>query len=175
MVNVFAGLSAAIVWLLFDNDNTRQALESLPGASNRFQVGRKGDGAGSIAPRLMFCPKCSSYLTEDDIIKKNIKYTPDGDAPVEYEAICPRCSADMGRMSWGQFTVNPGLAATPAQYEVRITDYARPPKPPKRKKQSAKSAVEKTLPAPEPPDAPPAEASSVKYCPHCGLPLPENF
>lgn len=150
----------------------------------------------------MFCPQCNSYLTEDDIIKKNAKYTPDGAVAVEYDARCPRCNVEMGKISWGQFTVNPGLAVS----RDRISDLEQyepliPPPPPiervrgrvgSRRKPEPQEPEPQVEPESEEPQAEaevfeapeyaelvdpyePVPFDSLKYCPHCGLPLPEGY
>ena len=103
----------------------------------------------------MFCPKCTSYLIEDDIIKRDTKYIPDGGVIVEYTAFCPRCEAEMGKMSWGQFTVNSDLTINLDPLEgVSLVGKSDFP-------------VQEDSPHFEFRDA------GVKHCPHCGLPLPK--
>lgn len=99
----------------------------------------------------MFCPKCSAYLTERDLIKTNVKYAP-GNIAVEYEAQCPRCYVEMGRVSWGQLTVNPELEREVAKEKAAANDAAAPSAAPQ-----------------------PAAAPSAKHCPHCGKPLPADY
>ncbi len=99
----------------------------------------------------MFCPKCTAYLTEKDLIKTDVKYAP-GNVPIEYDAICPQCRVDMGRVSWGQLKVDPEL----------------------QKKLDAEAA--KTARASAPAEvAAPQTQDHGKSCPHCGKPLPEGF
>lgn len=95
----------------------------------------------------MFCPACSAYLSERDVIKTGVKYAP-GNIPVEYEAQCPKCSADMGKVSWGQLTVNPELASKTSAPAF-----------------SAEPATGESL----------SRSARSKACPHCGKPLPEGY
>lgn len=97
----------------------------------------------------MFCPKCSAYVTEKELIKTDVKYAP-GNVPIEYDAICPHCRVDMGRVSWGQLTVDPALEA------------------------KLKKEAERANP-PEPDNSNAAPVSAGKTCPHCGKPLPEGY
>lgn len=93
----------------------------------------------------MFCPKCSAYLTEKDLIKTEVKYAP-GNVPVEYVATCPNCRVEMGKVSWGQLTVDPEL----------------------------EKELAKAKPAAEPAEK--AETKTdAKSCPHCGKPLPAGY
>lgn len=104
----------------------------------------------------MFCPKCSAYLTERDLIKTNVKYAP-GNVAVEYEAQCPKCHVDMGVVSWGQLTVNPAL-----ERELE-------------KAKEKPAAAEEAQPAPQQAGNTGSAGHSVKNCPHCGKPLPAGY
>lgn len=101
----------------------------------------------------MFCPKCSAYLSERDLIKTNVKYAP-GNIAVEYEAQCPRCYVEMGRVSWGQLTVNPEIECEAA-------------------KEKATAAAQSADPQPAAPHS--TATNSDKRCPHCGKPLPAGY
>lgn len=93
----------------------------------------------------MFCPKCSAYLTEKDLIKTEVKYAP-GNVPIEYVATCPNCRVEMGKVSWGQLTANPEIAKELAK---------------------AKPAAE--------PVSETAASPGGKTCPHCGKTLPAGY
>lgn len=101
----------------------------------------------------MFCPKCSAYLTEKDLLKTEVKYAP-GNVPIEYQATCPNCRVEMGKVSWGQLTVDPELEKTLAREKAM---------------QGEKPADAET------PAASAAPAEAAKVCPHCGKALPEGF
>lgn len=108
----------------------------------------------------MFCPNCSAYLTEMDLIKSNARYISSQSAPIEYDARCPACHEAIGRMSWGHLTVSP-------QLELKLAKTQEEDAP-----QEKNVAEEHPAPAPEQqPDREPAG----KVCPHCGKPLPEDF
>lgn len=96
----------------------------------------------------MFCPKCSAYLTEKDLIKTEVKYAP-GNVPIEYQAMCPHCRVEMGKISWGQLTVNPEL-----EKELAKSNLA---------KNNGDGNTAATAAAPG------------KVCPHCGKPLPADI
>lgn len=106
----------------------------------------------------MFCPGCSAYLSEKDIIKTMVKYAP-GNVAVEYDAQCPNCSVDMGKVSWGQLTPNPEL----------LIKKQKPTEPLTRKQMAEASRSEAEASRSE------SESSRTKTCPHCGKPLPEDF
>lgn len=102
--------------------------------------------------KIMFCPKCSAYLTEKILIKTEVKYAP-GNVPIEYQATCPNCRVEMGKVSWGQLTVDPELEKELAKA------------PPAQDKGTDDAAVPASVPA----------AAPQKTCPHCGKPLPEDI
>jgi hypothetical protein len=94
----------------------------------------------------MFCPFCSSYLSEMQLTKTNARYMPGTRDPVEYDARCPACDKDIGRMSWGKLEPTPEAAAAAANA----------------------GKAEAAAPAP-------ASPQKEKLCPHCGKPLPADF
>jgi hypothetical protein len=94
----------------------------------------------------MFCPFCSVYLTEAKLTKTNAKYMPGTRDPVEYDARCPACDKDIGRMSWGKLEATPEAAAAAARAEK--PEAAAPANPFTQKE---------------------------KLCPHCGKPLPADY
>jgi DNA-directed RNA polymerase subunit M/transcription elongation factor TFIIS len=98
---------------------------------------------------LMFCPYCSSYLTEAQLTKTNAKFMPGSRTPVEYDARCPACHREIGRMSWGKLEIKREV--------VNIEDFEEEPE------------EEIEIPAESEP------AQPVKLCPHCGKPLPADF
>lgn len=122
----------------------------------------------------MFCPSCSSYLHELQLIKSNAKYMPGTREPVEYDARCPVCNKEIGRMSWGQLTVNPELEIA----EETVAPAAEPDEEAVSEASEAAEAQQDDAPPsePSPDDAPPPEQeNAAKLCPHCGLPLPEGY
>lgn len=127
----------------------------------------------------MFCPKCGMYLSEGDLVRRNIKYAM-GNVAVEYDARCPGCTEEIGHVSWGQFTLHPELNNTrfeaeppPAEKESLI-----PPPPEIRTVLRRRKAEEPAVHIPPPPipdirleeDEPPI----TRICPHCGRPWPEG-
>lgn len=103
----------------------------------------------------MFCPKCSAYLMEKDLIKTNVKYAP-GNVAIEYEAQCPSCHVDMGRVSWGQLTANPDIERELAKEKEAVA--------------ARRAANEAALVGEEA-----ASRQPSKSCPHCGKLLPTGY
>lgn len=125
----------------------------------------------------MFCPSCSSYLFELQLIKSNAKYMPGTREPIEYDARCPVCNKEIGRMSWGQLTIAPGLERKREAIslegledgELDLEEEAAPT-PEEELAGVAPEIVETETEAPPAPKKPPV----LKFCPHCGKPLPED-
>lgn len=103
---------------------------------------------------MMQCPKCGSYTTEKEIQKTDVKYAP-GNVIIEYTAQCPHCHVEMGRVSWGQLTVNPDIERMIAE----------------EKRAATREHAHREIHDAEPP----APASDSKLCPHCGKPLPADY
>lgn len=133
----------------------------------------------------MFCPKCGVFLNETDLIQRNIKMM--GNVPVEYDARCPNCNIEIGKMHWGKFTIDPELAETNYRERPPLREKNLIPPPPELRTilRPRKSAAESPETEPgeeddslaeggEPEDAREDEPT-VKICPHCGKPLPEDF
>lgn len=121
----------------------------------------------------MFCPKCGILLNEASLIKKNLRYAP-GNVPIEYDARCPNCSVEMGRVFWGKLTVHPDLADSKFAHETESTERTLippPPEPRTTRRTNAKAAQEAES-EPEQQQEPPIQQ---KLCPHCGMPLPEDY
>lgn len=116
----------------------------------------------------MFCPKCSAYLSENQLVKRNIKYAM-GNVAVEYDVRCPHCTEEIGHMSWGQFTPLPEIAEI-HYAESEATEPLIPPPPELR----SVLINRRGAPAEEPLEQEIPSAETVRVCPHCGQPWPEE-
>lgn len=122
------------------------------------------------------------HLTESDLVRRNIKYAM-GNVAVEYDARCPGCTEEIGHMSWGQFTVHPELSTTRFDQEPPppASEPLIPPPPEIRSVLRRRKTEDPVLPKIEvpPPTLPDlqfgeAAEASVRVCPHCGRPWPED-
>lgn len=57
----------------------------------------------------MDCPRCGKYVARGRFIKKNTKTL--GNTDVIYDAFCPYCGAEFGRMFWGELIPSAELEA----------------------------------------------------------------
>jgi len=125
----------------------------------------------------MFCPVCNEYITESGLIKTKIKSFEGTD--IEYDAKCPACEEDIGRMSWGKLTLPPHLAA-------RQMGNEEPPG--EAEPQEAASGEDGEAPyfswgedeeedneEDEPEDGDGTPEPHGYFCPHCGRDLPEDL
>lgn len=128
----------------------------------------------------MFCPKCGVYLVENDLLQRNVKYSM-GNVAVEYDARCPNCKEEIGKMSWGKFTIHPELSETRFRMEAPEEDGSLIPPPPELRTVLRKRAPANPRQQPQPEQPSPADTApepptlpEVRVCPHCGRPWPEE-
>ena len=152
----------------------------------------------------MFCPSCSAFMLESQLIKDNVKRTQDTE--LEYDAYCPFCKVRIGKMFWGKLEVADGLTSyDDLTYRLPMTDQQEPPMheqqephgkgdapPPDEVREEPycemetpaepQSETERQPEADTSPkyndypkaSPPPYPPPSYYYCPHCGQPLPEE-
>lgn len=111
---------------------------------------------------ILFCPSCHNMVTEIMLIKSNARFMPGNNAPVEYDARCPFCKEEIGRMSWGQLTIPPELKE---KFDAAHGNAAG----------RGKLADTDRRPVPAEPESGEGQESGVKRCPHCGGILPEDI
>jgi uncharacterized protein with PIN domain len=60
------------------------------------------------------------------LIKTNAKYMPGTRDPVEYDARCPACNKEIGRMSWGKLEITQEAASAESLYKEPVSADAAP-------------------------------------------------
>lgn len=104
----------------------------------------------------MICPACGTILSQSQLLKVNVKGMDNVD--IVYDAICPVCRVEMGKMFWGNFTPNPALAEGKNQ-PSRTGARHRPPIRVRTASDSKENWPQK----------------NIHICPHCGKDLPEDI
>ncbi len=104
----------------------------------------------------MLCPNCARNLTPDSVIKVDVKGINDVD--IVYDAICPYCYVEIGRMYWGELILNKSMPET-----AWIKTYKQPGQTKPEPVETGETMPEDTI------------TRVTRICPHCGGDLPEDL